>query len=298
MKNALSSLLSLTGVLAICAAPAFGNLIDVDLSRNIEQTQLNAGGSLGTPFAYFAARAFYGNPGDFDGGTLTITPSSTGMPGSPIPMTNVPGTYTFLDGSTAAGYFLFQTAALPSQADLDASYPFGDYVFNLTNSGNPGMDMSTDLPYQVDLYPSNQPVVTSSTFNALSGMDTTHDFTVNFNAAQNNMNADVSYEFLDIYSGGTDVYSTSSSTPVTSFVIPHGALAPNTAYTLVLTFDDRATGADGTINQSELFDNKTDVGFTTGSAGAAPEPGGMIALAPVFALAIWLASRRRFATQG
>jgi uncharacterized protein (TIGR03382 family) len=272
--------------LIVATGSARADLITVDLSKNLQQTQIDAAGDLSEVNDYFAARAFYGNLADFDAATLTYP-----GPGSPVNMTNVPGTVTFLDNTTAAGYFNYSSNSYGDQGSLDADFPKGSYEYDLSVGGNPAA--SAVLNYTSDLYTANSPIVSSASFAALQGADATQAIDVSFNQLQDNAGfaqGDQDFVFLDVFTSGfaSDAYSMSSATPATTtnFVIPSNTLLPGTSYTLVLTFDNRISGGGG----SQLFDTKTDVNFTTESA--TPEPAG-------FALAVlglgaveWLRRRR------
>jgi hypothetical protein len=278
MNRVVWSALSTLALLAAGTAPGFAELITVDIGLNVQQTQTDAAGDLGSTNAYFAGRAFYQNTGDYDSGTLTYPGS-----GSPASMNNTPGTYTFLNGGTAAGYFIDQSGSYGSLAGLEADYPMGSYAFDLNDSTGTNPDGTSTISYGSDLFPDNAPVLTATSFNALQNMNATQAQNVSFGAMVNNpgfAGDDESYVFLDIYTAGfgTDVYSTNSSTAdLTNFALPANSLDPGTSYSLVLDFDNRIAGADGNlVNQFQLFDTKTEVDFTTATPVVTPEPAGFI----------------------
>src|SRR5580658_968359 len=211
---------------------AFAGLIDVDLGLNLQQTQTSASGTMANTTDYFAARAFYENPGDYDSATLTWPGSA-----SPASMTNVPGTYTFLNGGTAAGYFISQSVSFSSQAALDAAYPMGSYEYDLSDSTMTNPNASSTIQYTADLYPQNQPTLTAGSFNALQNLNTALAANISFASMINNSafdgSSDQALVFLDVYTAGfgADVFSTYSSTPgLTSFLIPANTLTPGTSY--------------------------------------------------------------------
>jgi hypothetical protein len=275
--------------ITLCSGYAFAGLITVDLGKNLQLTQTDAAGDMANPTDYFAARAFYQDTADFDSATLTWP-----GPASPVSMNNVPGTYQFLNGQTAAGYYIAQSPSYATQSALDTAYPMGSYEYDLFNSGNPSLNASSTIDYSTDLYPANQPTLTAASFNSLQGLDTTQAATVSFGAIEDNPDldstSDSDYVFLDVYTAGfgSDVYSTFSASPdgLTSLLIPANTLAPGTSYSLLLDFDNRISGFDGNgVNQFQLFDVKTEVDFTTAAAVVTPEPAGF-ALAGLGLLAL------------
>jgi hypothetical protein len=276
-------------VAALGDATAFAGIVTADLGKNIQFTQTDDVGTLGSENDYFAARAFYDNTTAFDSGSLTING------GTAITMTNVPGTYMFLNGNTAAGYYIAQSGSFGSQSDLDTAYPFGLYDYNLNFSTDTSQNDTTTIDYTQDYYP-NQPIVSSTSFDQLAaGIDPTKSFTLNFNQLIDNSNLSQApspsdYVFLDIFNGSTDAYSNFSATPsnTTNFVIPAGTLSLGTAYNVVLTFDNRTF--DG--SDFQLFDTKTDVGFTTASAPSTPEPAMFLPALTGLGVIAWM--RRRF----
>jgi hypothetical protein len=278
------------------AGPVFAGLITVDLGKNLQLTQVDASGDFANPTDYFAARAFYQNAGDYDSATLTWP-----GPASPVSMSNVPGTFTFLNGATAAGYFISQSASYGTQAALDAAYPQGSYEYDLDDSTNTNPPASSTIQYTSDLYPANQPTLTAASFNSLQGLNTTQAASVSFGALQDNsaFNAtagDSDYIFLDVFTAGfgSDVYSTFVQSPgsLNSLLIPANTLTPGTSYSLVLDFDNRIGGSDvNGVSQFQLFDVKTEVDFTTAAAVSSPEPAGL-ALAGLGLVALALFARK------
>ena len=274
--------------LALGNATASAGIITADFGKNIQFTQTSDTGTLGTENDFFAARVFYDSTTAYDSASLTINS------GSPLAMTNVPGTYTFLNNDTAAGYFIYQSQGYSSRSAMNADSPFGTYEDNLYLSNI--LQDSTTINYTQDYYP-NQPIVTAASYDQLAaGIDPTQAFTLSFNQLVDNANLSQApspsdYIFLDITNGSNDVYSTFTSTPstTTSFVIPANTLSLGTGYNVFLTFDNRTF--DG--SDFQLFDTRTDVGFTTASAPSTPEPAMFIpALTGLGALA-WM-RRRRF----
>lgn len=300
MRNALFTGRAIWLAAALCAtlvAPASAGLLQVDIGKNLQQTQLDAAGTLSSSSAFFAARAFYQNPGDYDAATLTYP-----GPGSPATMTNVPGTIFFLGGGSAAGDFIAQSPLFPDQATMDAAYPFGDYRYDLTDSTLTNPPATTTLSYTSDLYPANLPTVTAPTFTGLQGLDPTQDFTISFAALQNDPDfsagaGDQAFIFLDVFTAGfgSDVFS-QFSTSASSFLMPANTLAPNTSYALDLIFDNRHSATVDGIGQSQLFDLRTEVDFTTAAAAApaaAPEPSSLLLIGLGAAAASFPLRRRR-----
>ena len=104
-------------------------------------------------------------------------------------MTNVPGTYTFLNGTTASGYFITQSAGFSSQAAMDAAYPFGSYQYDLADSTLNNPPATSTISYSSDLYTANQPTLTAASFNGLQNLDTTQAANVSFAALQKGLAA-------------------------------------------------------------------------------------------------------------
>jgi hypothetical protein len=280
---------------SVGSGQVFAGLITVDLGKNLQQTQVDASGDFANENDYFAARAFYQNAGDYDSATLTWP-----GPFSPFSMSNVPGTFTFLNGATAAGYFIEQSGSYFNPAILDGDYPQAGYKYDLNDSTNTNPPVSSSIQYSSDLYPANQPTLTAASFNGLQGLNTTQAASVSFGALQDNpafssAAGDSDYVFLDVFTAGfgSDVYSTFVQSPgsLNSLLIPANTLTPGTSYSLLLDFDNRIGGSDvNGISQFQLFDVKTEVDFTTAAAVASPEPAGL-ALAGLGLLALALFAR-------
>ncbi len=204
---------------------AQAGLVTVDLGKALQQTQVSSGGAMANTNDYFAARAFYQNTGDFNNATLTYP-----GPASPAAMSDVPGTYTFLNGATAAGYYITQSPSYSTQAALDSAYPFGSYTYGLT--GGTGGPAASTINYSSNLYTANAPTLTAASFTGLQGANPGLPINVGFAAMQDNPGfsaGDSHYVFLDVFTSGfgADVYSTfSDPAGLTNFVIPGSALGP------------------------------------------------------------------------
>ena len=183
LRLALLTRITLLGALATASGGgyAIADLITVDLGKSLQQTQTDAAGDMSNTVDYFAARAFYQNAGDFDGGTLMWSGCM-----SPQPMTDTPGDYYFLNNPVpAAGYFIYQTGSYSSQSTLDADFPMGAYTYNLTSGTMTTPPASSTIGYAADLYPANTPVLTAASFTALQNLDATQSADVGFSPLLN-----------------------------------------------------------------------------------------------------------------
>ena len=102
------------GLVLVGAAPASAQLTFVGTFKNLTHEQTDA--TTVTPNGgFFNAGASFTNPGDFAAATLTYP-----GPGSPAGLPLVDPT----DFGISPGF--------PTQAAMDAAYPFGSYVFNFS----------------------------------------------------------------------------------------------------------------------------------------------------------------------
>lgn len=267
MRYITNRLLLASPLLVILACPLHASLVGIDLFKNVEYTQ-TSGAAPTVPGGFFLSfRAFF-HPGDFDTGSVTY-------PGPSSPQALSPSGTSLL---------IFQTALLPSQAVMDAAYPFGTYSYTVSNSGT-SATQSADISYLADAYTADIPALTAATYAALQGMNVGSPLTLNFNGFTP-IGADAA-TFLTIFGSP---FATSVSNTTTSATIPANTLTAGTTYTFELDFTDRVSGANNRVATQIGFDVRTDVTFTT---ALAPEPGSMaLGALGVAALAFGLRRRR------
>lgn len=229
-------------------ASAAVNEIDIGINPTYQQTD---GTTVVSTGGFFAARAFLDSASDFDGGTV-VFPGG----GSPITLTPASGA-TLAFGDSAA-----------TLAALNAAYPFGTYSFTVNNSVT-SATQSASLNYTVAADSLSVPTLTAASFNQLQGLHAGSGFTFNFNAFDQNPNANVAFIFLDVTdTDGNDLFSQALDPSTTSIFMPGGTLAAGKAYNFDLLFDSRIEGKDGDVPTSIFFDTHTMGAFTT----AVPEP--------------------------
>jgi hypothetical protein len=255
-------IVALGAVMAIgFCAPIKADITSVYQAKNIEHNQ--TGPSTVSVFGtFFSGAAFMPAAGDYNTGTLTY-------PGPGSPQTLSPGTF----GGPNVG---FQTPYFPNQASLDAAYPFGLYTYHAMNTVTLASSSNVGISYTADAYSTAVPTLTSGSFNALQGYNSSQSLTVNFNSFAPAANASVGYLFWGFFNrntNNTDLSQGFLSPSTNSLFIPGGTLAPNTDYSLELNFDDRIFGRD--VNGSGIgttlgFDERTFLNFKT--AAAVPEP--------------------------
>jgi PEP-CTERM motif len=256
---------AMSAILLSGAQLAHAQISDFSLFWSDTFSQTN--GTTVTPTgAYFSARGFFTNPGDFDGGTLTYP-----GPGSPAGLSPV--------STPAPGYLNYQTGLYPSQAAMDADFPAGTYDMEATDSTGTNLPQDIEQNYTGTAYPLSVPALTANTFNGLQGLDPSHDFTVAFNQFLTNSLANNEFIFFDIFPlAGNSVFDESFADPtVQSFDVPADTLLPDTAYTYQLIFSSRIDVTDDTLLE-QGFDYRTVGGFETGDV---PEPAsiGLVGLA-------------------
>lgn len=232
---------------------ADAQLTSADVGLNPTNTQ--TGDNTITPTgAFFSARAFFTNSGDYTTGALTY-------PGVGSPQTLIDQGYT---PDLEIGY----SDESNSLSALQALYPAGNYVFDVTGSQP---EATFTIPYATPAAYSNTPALTN--FDALQGVNASQDITVDFNPFVPSENA-TSYEyFFEVTDNGAVVFS-SSGDPASSVVIPGGTLSAGTTYDFDLDYSDRITtyydapNAQASIPLTQFYDTHTSGSFST----AVPEP--------------------------
>ena len=229
---------------------------DVGLNQSFLQTSSSAPSLLG---AFFSARVFFDNVGEYTSGTLTVPTS---------PSTTYGLASQGYDPDVEIGY---ETTG--SLSELQTQFPAGDYNFVVNaNGGNPEVDLT--IPYATPSAYPNTPEVTN--YNALNGMNAGNSFTVDLNPITTSPNSTDNAIFVDLYStgGGAPLLAESLMLDQTSFVIPAGLLAAGQSYFFDLDYSGRigsTTGGDTPITLTQFYDMDTEVDFST-AAGVVPEP--------------------------
>jgi hypothetical protein len=263
-------------------------VVSSDVGKNLEYVQTGPttvsplGGGVN---AFFFARNFYMNPGDFDGGTLTFP-----GPGSPQAF-NISGLIDCC-GNPGAG---FQTDYM-SKSDMDTNFPTGlTYTITSTNSST-STSQSVDVTLAQDLYSTEIPTFDATTYLALQTVDPTAPMTINFNSFTKNPLANFAQGFLTFYDNksGSVVSNFVGFDPTTTmFLVAAGTFTAGDDYTAELIFDEGVQG-DATTYRS---DNRTLISFSVPAASAAvPEPSTWVLQLTGFAM-LGLAVRTRRASR-
>jgi hypothetical protein len=187
--------------------------------------------------------------------------STTTMPPSPVP--------EFILTEFFPGYW-GSSQVYASLAEMDTNLPPGDTFGFLIEGGALGAQLALLPLPATDLFAPDVPYLTGGTFNQLNGLDPTAPLTVTWNSFAPLPEVTEAPIFFNIYrvSDGQSVVGTVVSNTVTSFEIPAGTLAENTAYKAVLDFSARANTIDSgflTADGSNLFDLVTEINFTSGA---------------------------------
>jgi hypothetical protein len=233
------------GFVLAYAAPAMAQLTDVDIFKNLANEQ--TGAAIVSPVgAFFDVGGDFLPAGEFDTATMTYP-----GPGSPL---SIP-----ITSPTSLGY---GSPLFPTQAAMDAAFPFGAYDITASNSVTMASDSST-IDYTVDAYTSDIPALTAASFGALNGLSTAlSSLTLNFNSFTPSLGASFGNTYFTIF--GTTQFCGGLAPSATSCTIDPQALLPGTTYTWELDFSDRTTGVDPNgVNQLLGFDVRTDGTFTT-----------------------------------
>jgi hypothetical protein len=195
------------------------------------------------------------------------------------PGSGSPATYAAPTGSSTAAFY--SPSGFSSVADLEASYPHGDYTTSYTG---PSISGSDTVNWTTDAFPTSTPQFDAGSYNALQGLNASTSVTLNWNAFTGALSGgdNNGLVFLDIYNASTnasvfnDDFAPSSTT---SAYLSGGTLAAGTSYYAVLDYSNRlgSTDANG-VNTSVGFDNSTTLDFTT-AAAPAPEASSIVSMA-------------------
>jgi hypothetical protein len=187
--------------------------------------------------------------------------STTTMPPSPVP--------EFVLTEFFPGYW-GSSQGYASLVEMDTNLPPGDTFGFLIEGGELGSQLALLPLPAIHLFAPDVPYLTGSTYSQLNGMDPTAPLTVTWNSFTPLPEVTEAPIFFNVYrvSDGQSVVGTVVSNTVTSFEIPAGTLAENTAYKAVLDFSARANTFDSgflTADGSNLFDLVTEINFTSGA---------------------------------
>jgi hypothetical protein len=266
------------GVAALLLAGAPGARAGIsDISsvfsfKNASYEQTGDGNTLSTNGYFYSADLYSTVVGAYS--AVTVTPGA----GTPQSLSQV---------SPASTDYHYQTSFYPTQAAMDAAFPFGTYTFT-TNTPD-----TASYNYTADDYPLSVPYLTGSDYANLQNMNPANAFTFDFSTDTPGSNATDSYVFFTIYDNTTSSYVVNDgflSPSVTSVTVAANTLAPGNSYTYELDFSNRdsLTATPPAVTAFLGFDERTDGTFTT----ATPEPGfyGLMAIGLVGLFAV---SRRR-----
>jgi hypothetical protein len=239
-----AGILAGAGILVAGAAPASAQLTDVGIFKNLTHEQTD-GTTVTATGGFFNAIGDFTSAGDFGAATLSYP-----GPGSPenLPLTS-PTNFGIGPG-------------FPTQAAMDAAYPFGTYSFSFTG-GTMG-PASESVNYTADAYTADVPKLEAASFNALLGLSTSlSSLTLNFNAFTPSPLATSAFTFFTIFGSSQNCGFLAPS--ATSCAIDPRALTPGTTYDWELDFSDRVENFVGGVDLFTNFDVRTDGMFTTAS---------------------------------
>ena len=228
------------------AAPSHAQLYNAGTFKNLTHEQTGPTTVVATG-AFFNAEALFASPGQFD--TAILTYPGAGSPAT-LPLT-LPTTFSI-------------GPSFPTQAAMDAAYPFGSYTFTVSGA-LPTAVVTVD--YTADAYTADIPQLTATSFNALLGLNThLSSLTLNFNSFAPSPLATAAFTYFTIF-GPTIPGCFGLSPSATSCTIDPQGLAPGTTYNWELDFSDRIESTQE-INGSPVltytdFDVRTDGAFTT-----------------------------------
>jgi hypothetical protein len=221
-------------------------LTNAGIFKNLTNEQTGPSTVLATG-AFFNAGGIISAPGAFNTATLTYPNGTNNLPfSSPTNFGNGPG--------------------FPTQAAMDAAYPFGSYTITVTNTSTSATDSRT-VNYTQDAYTVDVPQMAAASFAALQNLSTSgSSLTLDFNSFTPNGAATSAFSFFTIFNSSQ--FCSDLSPSATSCTINPSALTPGTAYNWEIDFSDRIEAVvNGALTYTD-FDVRTDGAFTT----AVPEP--------------------------
>ena len=256
MKFVIGSVIAAT--LLVWSTPAQASSISfVGTFRNDAFTQTGNGSSLTFQQSFFSAELDTTVSNPYTTATLTY-------PGAGSPQ-NLP--------QTSPTVYRFQTSGLPSQAAMDALYPFGTYTFKGVNGGTTD---TTSVSYTMDDYPQSLPYLTGTDYTSLQGMNAAQPFTFHFSPDVTGSTASNSYIFFTIFdfTKGAFVFNDGFLSPsTTSVTVPANTLTAGDSFAYEVDFSNRdLVPSPGAAFEAQLgFDVRTNGQFAAAPA-TIPEP--------------------------
>lgn len=234
------------------------DIVHVNMFRSGSSIQTGNGATLAPLGYFFSSNLFSSDPDEF-----TAVLMSFPGPGSPLGMTK-----------TSPTVFTHQSGTFPTQAAMDAAYPFGTYAYAASGPGGPD---STSFVYAVDDYPLSVPYLTGTDFTDLQGLNKNNSFDFHFSPFVTGGQATESIMFFTVFDHTINsLVFTAGSLPATAtgLTLPADTLQSGHVYSYELIFSNRdqvpSPGAD--FNAIVGFDFRTRGSFTT----AIPEPGSFV----------------------
>jgi hypothetical protein len=213
---------------------------------------------------------------------------ATGGSTSPLTLASVPG-----------NNFNY-AASFPTQAAMNAAFPLGNpYTFQISG-GNLGTQSATLNTPATALF-SAIPFLTASSYSQLQGLNPTLPDTIGINGFTPLAGTTDSFAFFTItrQSDNVVVFQQSFLNPsTTSIFVAANTLAAGSAYNIDLDYSSRITTPNagfGTASSIMAFEQRTEIGFTTATESAVPEPSSL-ALALLGAGMALVFQRRRSKT--
>lgn len=206
----------------------------------------------------------FSNPGDFTSAQVT-----SASPSSPMTL-----------GFLTPQFAIYSTGYASSFA-RDTDFPNSTTYQYGISGGSLGTQTASLSTPSTNLFPSQVPYFTGTTFDQLQGMNPANPFQFNSNGytAPGGINSPLSFFGISRVSDGQLVFGVSGTNTDTSLVLPANTLEPETAYTVGLVYSSRIAtpnaGFSGATSEV-AFDLRTDLAFTT---GLVPEPATNLLLA-------------------
>ena len=147
----------------------------------------------------------------------------------------------------------YNSPAFASKAGLDAAFPQGKYTVNYGGGTEPpGTFVVND---STEVYATNTPLFTATTFNGLQDLDASKSFTLNWNAnlpPEMRTTRSTSCTFMMPRREPSSYYSDGFLGPnVTSVTLPASTLLPDTSYNADLIFSDRIDGPNARCDRKQ-----------------------------------------------
>jgi PEP-CTERM motif len=242
--------------LLVCGTPIARatNISFLDAFRNDSFTQTGNGNTLTPAGAFYSSDLFEGAANAY----TSVTMAYPG-PGSPIALSPLTSTQ-----------YHYQTASLPTQAAMDAAFPFGTYTFG-TNTTD-----TASFAYSSDDYALSRPYLTGTDYSSLQGMNPGNAFAFHLSTYNTGVTASSSNIFLTIYDYtlGAFVFGAGFLPSTTASVtVPAGTLAYGHFFAYEINYDNRnlLPSPGATFDAQVGFDLRTDGTFRSAQQSV-PEP--------------------------